>query len=592
MRGGIMNSLTELVRRHERTRPVIAVVAGSGQIARYSAIGGADVLMALNAGLYRNLGTGSLAAYLPFGNANQQTLALLREHILPRANGIPVVAGVFASDPGLNLDSHLKLLKNLGVAGVVNWPSLGFVDGAFGEALREEGVNTQREMDMLEKARALGLVAFGFVLAPDDAARFAAHSDGMILNLGLTWQVRDLVDRRDQVQQAIVRLNVMLTAIERSGHCPLCLAFGGPITLAEDFQQVVRQSRIDGFAGGSVFERLPVEEIVESTVRSFRSVRMDEASAGDDESSGELIGAGAGLRQLRETIRRIAPYDVNVCIEGESGSGKELAASQIHRLSRRAGQSLVTLNCGAIPEPLIESELFGHEKGAFTGAHRRRPGKFELAQGGTLFLDEVADLSPRAQVALLRAIQQREVTRVGGDHPIYVNVRIIAASHQELAGLVRENRFRADLYYRLNQVTIRVPPLREHLEDVPLLVESVLARLRVQLNRRLDGLSEPFSRRLLEYAWPGNVRELEHVICRAAILEDGPILNGSGIDLKPQAAGQCQLGAGDGRQRNGGQSRRLSALEAIRRCNGNRSRAAAEMGISRKTLYAWLREQV
>lgn len=586
-----MNRLQELVRRRERTRPVIAVVAGSGQIARYAAIGGADLLMALNAGMYRNLGTGSLAAFLPFGNANQQTLALLREHILPRANGIPVVAGVFAPDPSLDLDAHLKTLRALGVAGVVNWPSLGFVDGAFGEALRAEGVNTQREMEMLDHARALGLVAFGFVLASDDAARFAAHSDGMILNLGLTWQVRDLVDRRDQVQQAIVRLNDMLAAIEHAGHHPLCLAFGGPITLAEDFQQVVRQSRIDGFAGGSVFERIPVEEIVESTVRAFRSVRMDETPPGKDEGGGELIGASPAMRRLRETIHRIAPYDVSVCIAGESGSGKELAASQIHRLSRRAGQSLVTLNCGAIPEPLIESELFGHEKGAFTGAHRRRPGKFELAQGGTLFLDEVADLSPRAQVALLRAIQQREVTRVGGDHPIYVNVRIIAASHQELAALVRENRFRADLYYRLNQVTIRVPPLREHLEDVPLLVESVLARLRVQLNRRLDGLTEPFLRRLLEYNWPGNVRELEHVICRAAILEDGPVLDGSTIDLSPGTSNRNDADLDVGHHRGDRLSHRQSALESVRRCGGNRSRAAAALGVSRKTLYAWLREE-
>jgi two-component system response regulator HydG len=497
-----------------------------------------------------------------------------------------VIAGVFAADPGLDLEKHLRLLRDLGVAGVTNWPSLGFIDGIFAEALREEGVHPAGEIEMLKAARRVGLAAVGFVHGPEQAAHFAPYSDGMILNLGLTRHVRDLSDRRDQVQQAIVRLNRMLAGIQQLKPHPLCLAFGGPLTFPEDLQQLARQCRIDGFAGGSVFERLPVQEIVESTVRRFHTVRLQTTDADEPESATEMIGATACMRQLWNTIRRAAPYDVSVCIEGESGTGKELVAAHIHRFSPRAHESLVTLNCGAIPETLLESELFGHEKGAFTGAHRRRLGKFELAHRGTLFLDEVADLSPRGQVSLLRALQQREITRVGGEQPIRVDVRVLAASHQCLATAVREGRFRADLYYRLNQLTIRVPPLRERLEDIPALAEAIVGRLRTEVNRPLLGLSDRFHQRLRAYDWPGNVRELEHVISRAAILEDSPVLEGdSFVPAAPPASDLDSVTA-----RPNPHARRAGLVEALRRAGGNKSKAAAELGISRKTLYAWLKE--
>ncbi|MBN1491523.1 MAG: sigma 54-interacting transcriptional regulator, partial [Phycisphaerae bacterium] len=521
------------------------------------------------------------------GNANAQTLSLLREQVLPRAEGVPVVAGVFAPDPLIDLREHLRALKALGVAGVTNWPALGFVDGRFGEALSAEGVDVACEIAMLDGAREAGLAAFGFACTPEDAARFAPHSDALVLNLGLTRHVRDLSDRRDQIQQAIVRLNRTVAAVETVAPGVFCFAFGGPITMAEDFLQAARQGRVDGFAGGSVFERLPVQEIVESTIRRFRGVAVPAEAAAGEAALGDLVGRSAGMRRVFDMIHRIAPYDVSVCIEGESGSGKELVAVQLHRLSARAQESLVTLNCGAIPESLMESELFGHEKGAFTGADRRRLGKFELAHRGTLFLDEVGDLSPRAQVALLRALQQREITRVGGEQPLTVDVRIIAASHQRLPQLVREGRFRADLYYRLNQMTIRVPPLRERREDIAVLVDAILARLAVQFDRRLLGITDTFRQKLLAYDWPGNVRELEHVICRAAILEDGPLLDGGEFDPRPPA--EEPTAAPPKPVDVSAQTRHALAVQAVRRCQGNKSWAASELRIARKTLYAWLR---
>jgi two-component system response regulator HydG len=271
-----------------------------------------------------------------------------------------------------------------------------------------------------------------------------------------------------------------------------------------------------------------------------------------------------------------------------------LVAIQLHQHNRRAAHPFVTVNCGAIPDNLLESELFGHEKGSFTGADRRRLGKFELAQHGTLFLDEVADLSPHGQVALLRALQQREIARVGGERPIPVDVRVVAASNQPLARLVEQGRFRADLYHRLNNVTVRVPPLRERLDDLPLLIEDALSRLQALLGRRISGVTPRFLARLRRHGWPGNVRELHHVLTQAALLEDGMLLEGK--DFAPQPAGNRAPAADPAPSEAAGawgpgvgpKDRRESARRALAAHGGNKSRAAAALGVTRKTFYAWL----
>ena len=560
--------------------PVVAVVAGSGQVAQTAAAAGADLLVVLNAGLYRSLGCGSLASFLPFGNANEQTVELLVRHVLPRAGATPVVAGVFGADPTTDLDRHLDRLARLGVRGVTNWPSLGFVDGLFRQALEADGFDPASEVRTLTAARRHGLAAVGFAHTPADVGRFAAASDALLLNVGLTHRVDDLHDRKDRVQAAVARLNPMLAAAGRGPGRPRCLLFGGPVTTADDFAAVARQTGVDGIAGGSVFERLPVERAVEATVRQFKAVPLGDRGGEPADRVGGMVGRSRVMRELYATVRRVARYDVGVCVEGPTGAGKELVAAALHRLSPRAHAPFVTLNCGAIPDPLLESELFGHEKGAFTGADRRRPGKFELADRGTLFLDEVADLSPRAQVALLRAIQQGEVVRVGGETPVRVQVRIVTATHQDLARCVAEGRFRADLYHRLNQVTVRVPSLAERADDLPLLVADILARLRVRLGRELTGVTRDFEARLAAHPWPGNVRELEHVLCRAAILEDAAVLEGT--SFHPAAATTAQP-TGEARP-----SPRDRAEEAVRRAGGNKSRAAALLNVSRKTLYGWL----
>src|SRR5262249_46816635 len=231
----------------------------------------------------------------------------------------------------------------------------------------------------------------------------------------------------------------------------------------------------------------------------------------------EIVGASPALRDVLDRVKRVAQADSTVLILGETGTGKELVARAIHHLSARRSQPLVKVNCGAISAGLVESELFGHEKGAFTGAQERRLGRFELANGGTIFLDEVGELPLETQVKLLRVLQDQEFERVGSCQPQRVDVRVIAATNRNLAEVVKAKGFREDLYYRLNVVPLRVPPLRDRKEDIPLLVEHFLNKFGKKLGKHLEGVADDSMRQMAAYSWPGNIRELQNVIERAIV---------------------------------------------------------------------------
>ncbi len=239
---------------------------------------------------------------------------------------------------------------------------------------------------------------------------------------------------------------------------------------------------------------------------------------------GEIVGDSKALRQVLEVVERVAPTDGTVLIRGETGTGKELIARAIHDLSPRSNRPLITLNCAAIPETLIESELFGHEKGAFTGATIQRKGRFELADGGTLFLDEIGDMPLLAQTKLLRVLQEQEFERLGGNRPIRVDVRVLAATHRDLQQLVAKQRFREDLYYRLNVFPVELPALRQRPEDIVPLAKLFTQRFAAKHGIRIDGIAEGMLEHLQAHDWPGNVRELENLIERAVILSGGPLL--------------------------------------------------------------------
>ena len=571
--------------------PLIFVIPGSGQIARYAIEGGAQFLMVLNAGLYRMAGVSSMGSFMPFGNANDQTEELLRTQILPRVRETPLISGLMPNDPTLPINVRFKRLADLGIAGIINWPAAGFIDGRLGQALAEEGFTLQAEIEMLQEAKQRGFVTFAMALSEEDSAAFAASgADVLVLNVGWTHETHDIFEKADRVQYAVVRVNRMLKAIKSTGASPICLFFGGAVLLPEDSAVLYQRTHIHGYGGGSSFERIPIAKVISDSVRKFRSIPRKGDMTGAHEGLGKMVGASPVMNKLYRLIEKVAPHDVSVCIEGESGVGKELVASQLHALSKRSSQPFITLNCGAIPDTLRESEFFGHEKGAFTGAVNRRLGKFELADRGTLFLDEVAELSPKAQVSLLRVLQQKEISRVGGEKAITVDPRIISATHQNLKQLVDQGRFRADLYFRLSAITLHVPPLHQHPHDMPVLVNMLLSELGTQFNRKVIGVSQEFMSRLMRNSWPGNVRELKHVLCRAIILEDGPILRGE--DFIPDIGGQADKSTASpisGEPRVMLSTEANSLLNALKSTAGNKSQAAKLLGISRKTLYARLK---
>jgi formate hydrogenlyase transcriptional activator len=248
----------------------------------------------------------------------------------------------------------------------------------------------------------------------------------------------------------------------------------------------------------------------------------------------EIVGNSPELRRVLEVVKKVAPYDSTVLLLGETGTGKELIAQAIHRGSPRCDRPLVRVNCAALPAELIASELFGHEKGAFTGALQQRVGRFEAANGGTIFLDEIAELSPEIQVSLLRVLQEKDFERVGGNRTIKTDVRVIAATNKDLWREVSEGRFRMDLFYRLNVFPVHVPPLRERVNDIPVLVDYFAARLAGRTGKKISRIEKRSLCALQQYSWPGNIRELQNVIERCVILADGEVLRVDPCMLMPE----------------------------------------------------------
>ena len=298
-------------------------------------------------------------------------------------------------------------------------------------------------------------------------------------------------------------------------------------------------------------------------------------------ASKDLIWASRAMEEVWRKMERVAKTDAPVLLVGESGTGKELAARAIHSMSSRARGPFVPIDCGAIPENLLESELFGHEKGAFTGAHTRRPGRVESANGGTLFLDEIGEMPPALQVKLLRFLQEQSFQRIGGRDWIRVDARVIAATNRDLEKAVREGSFREDLYYRLAVVVIRMPPLRERQGDVTLLAGTFLERFREETRKRIQGFTKEAVAAMESHGWPGNVRELENRVRRAVILAQGSRITASDLELL-EAPSRFQ--GMDLRSAKDALERELVET-ALAKSNGNVSQAAQALGVSRPTLY-------
>ena len=322
-----------------------------------------------------------------------------------------------------------------------------------------------------------------------------------------------------------------------------------------------------------------------SSFRDVTDLVRLQLRTGDMTRFGNIIGHDSKMLSVFKQIRDVAGYDYPVHVSGETGTGKELVANAIHNESRRAGAPFVPINCGALPEGLIETELFGHVKGAFSGAIRDKKGRFELADGGTVFLDEVAELSNTMQVKLLRFLQEGKFERVGGEQTLRVNVRVISATNQNLKKEVGRNRFREDLFYRLNVIPIHLPPLRERRIDIPNLVDHFLKEASERYGREPLEVSNPARALMLDYRWPGNVRELQNAVQFAFVKCGGRRITPESLPLELRAAGAVCARRGPAKKLE-----IETVRTALERTGGNKAKAAKLMGVGRATLYRFLNE--
>jgi nitrogen regulation protein NR(I) len=353
------------------------------------------------------------------------------------------------------------------------------------------------------------------------------------------------------------------------------------------------------------FEQAELSKVIAKATRAHEIERQN--VHGESGERPPLVGQSQAMKQILDVIAKVADSPSTVLITGESGTGKELVARALHRGSSRRDKPLIKVNCAAIPKDLVESELFGYEKGAFTGAVGSKPGRFELADGGTLFLDEIGEIPVEMQVKLLRALQESEFERVGGIKTLKVDVRLITATNRDLKALIGEGRFREDLYYRLNVVPVALPPLRDRKEDIPLLVEHFVEKYNRRLGKRIERLDEEAMQLLLGYAWPGNIRELENLMERSVLFADGPVILASALPdtLREKSVAAVPIAAvgplGSIAAPSGASMKEIvrqaqAELErelisrALDETGGNVTRAAKRLQISRKSLQVKMKE--
>ena len=321
--------------------------------------------------------------------------------------------------------------------------------------------------------------------------------------------------------------------------------------------------------------------------------RLLRESLGNRFDRRNIIGRSQAMEKLLETVAQVAPSEATVLVSGESGTGKEMIAGAIHHNSPRRESPFVKINCAAITESLLESELFGHEKGAFTGAYRKKEGKFSIAHKGSIFLDEISEMSPSMQVKLLRVLQEREFTRVGGEEVVKVDVRVIAATNKDLLVEIGAGRFREDLFYRLNVVTLTLPPLRQRKEDIPLLAQHFIEIFAEKNHKGLKGFTPQAMDNLLRHDWPGNVRELMNAVERGVVMAQAPYLDTKDLTLIPEGSSSERKFRGKeavGNNRPLEEVEKATILKALEASRGNKSEAARNLGITRKTLLAKLRK--
>jgi two-component system, NtrC family, response regulator AtoC len=382
----------------------------------------------------------------------------------------------------------------------------------------------------------------------------------------------------------------LMTWAQRQQHPPVCImmtAYGG----IEDAVEAMKHGAYDFVTKPVNIDRLDllVKRSLHGSEIERENTRLREQI---DKKFGleGFVGDSSAIERVLETIRQVAPSRATVLVTGESGTGKELAAHAVHQLSPRRRGPFVAVHCAALSPQLLESELFGHEKGAFTGASERRMGRFEQAAGGTLFLDEIGEIDAATQVKILRVLGERVFERVGGNKPINADVRLVAATNRDLAKMVAEGKFREDLYFRLNVVQLHLPPLRERTEDIPLLADHFLREAARENDKPARELTSDAMRCLVAYPWPGNVRELRAAIEHGVVMSNGPKITLRDLPATVRSAAPGTAAMRGPLPLNLGETEFALMRRALAECKGNRTLAAEKLGISRRTLHRKLRE--
>ena len=406
---------------------------------------------------------------------------------------------------------------------------------------------------------------------------------------GSAEQARKLADHADLILTdlrlpGISGLDLLTDLRSQNSHTPVIVmtAFGSVETAVE----AMKAGAVDFLPKPFSLDHLMTVVDKALEVKTLRAENRElRAELGQRYEFDNIVGRSSAMREIFATVTRVAPTRATVLLCGESGVGKDLIARAIHHHSPRSARPFVKINCAALPENLMESELFGYEKGAFTGANVTKPGKFEQADTGTVFLDEIGEVPPSVQVKLLRILQEREFERLGSNKTRHIDVRVLAATNADLRAALEQGTFREDLYYRLNVLPIDIPPLRERKEDIPYLAQHFVKKLKNDLGSTVDAISEPAIEKLMGYHWPGNVRELENVIERSMVLAIGPVLEPADIrlDLAPKArAATVDSFLPEGMTLD--QYEQSIIREALNRASGNKSQAARLLGLTRNAL--------
>jgi len=585
----------------QNKEPIIGVSIGNGRSAKQAMNGGADMIACLNAGRFRMGGVSSTAALLPFRNSNQYTFDFATKEVIPRVDGIPVVFGACAQDPTIRHEQFVDQLMEAGFHGINNFPTVSLIDGIYRESLEEEGEGYIHEVNMMKVANQKGMFTVAFAVTLEEAVQMAkADVDVLCLHFGWTYITRPPEDEIDRyVDNLIRRANVVFGEIKKIKASIIPMIYGGAIVQNQAvIKRFYEETDTVGYFGGSVFDTIPVEGSMKGATELFKNMNRVSLLEVENENLRKLLQKREGIKSilgkspqiedLTGWIRKVSNHNANILIEGESGTGKDLVVKAIHYNSDRAAGPLKKVNCASIPHTMMESELFGHEKGAFSGAEQRYIGRIESANNGTLFLDNVSELDWDVQGKLLRVIQDGEIERLGSSQTIQLDVRVVSTTNKNLKQEMIEGRFREDLYYLLTVLNRTLPPLRNHKEDIPIYVATFLEQIEERYHKRIE-VSDTVMNAFMAYDWPGNVRELKNVIERGVILCDNDQID---ISCLPGALSHnVVLDDTVNYIKNSSMMiEKELILAELLKANWNQSKVADRLGISRRTLYNKLKK--